>query len=137
MTRPSPSSIYLAPDMTGQGLGRRLYAALFDALKGEDIHRIFGGITQPNEASVRLHRAFGFEPVGVYREVGRKFGRFWDVATLYAPVRQLVSLRRHDNLEGLDQKLVEALKFRVREFGKADLEFALRLCPQGAEQPVP
>jgi len=79
------STIYLAPDMTGQGIGRRLYSALFDALKGEDIHRVFGGITQPNEASVRLHLAFGFEPVGVYREVGRKFGRYWDVATYMRP----------------------------------------------------
>ena len=79
------SSIYLAPAMTGQGIGRRLYAALFDALTGEDIHRVFCGITQPNEASVRLHRSFGFEPVGVYREVGRKFGRFWDVATFMRP----------------------------------------------------
>ena len=79
------SSVYLAPGMTGQGLGQRLYAALFDALKSEDIHRIFVGITQPNEASVRLHLAFGFEPVGVYREVGRKFGRYWDIATYLRP----------------------------------------------------
>jgi phosphinothricin acetyltransferase len=79
------SSVYLAPDMMGQGIGRRLYSALFEALKDEDIHRIFGGITQPNEASVRLHLAFGFEPVGVYQEVGRKFGRFWDVATYLRP----------------------------------------------------
>ena len=74
------SSIYLAPDMTGRGLGRRLYAALFQAIADQDIHRIFGGVTLPNEASVRLHRSFGFEPVGVYREIGRKFGRYWDVA---------------------------------------------------------
>ena len=80
------SSIYLAPDATGQGLGRRLYATLFDALGHEDIHRAFGGITLPNEASVALHRAFGFEPVGIYREVGRKFGRFWDVATYLRPM---------------------------------------------------
>ena len=80
------SSVYLAPDRTGQGLGRRLYAALFDALETEDIHRVFGGITLPNEASVRLHRAFGFEPVGTYREMGRKFGRFWDVATYLRPM---------------------------------------------------
>jgi len=79
------SSVYLAPEMKGQGIGRRLYSALFDALKDEDIHRIFVGITQPNQASVRLHLAFGFEPVGVYREVGRKFGRFWDVATYLRP----------------------------------------------------
>jgi len=74
------SSIYLAPGVTGQGLGRRLYAALFDALAGEDIHRIFGGITLPNAPSVRLHQSFGFAPIGVYQEVGRKFGRYWDVA---------------------------------------------------------
>jgi phosphinothricin acetyltransferase len=79
------SSVYLAPDAAGQGLGRRLYAALFDALAGEDIHRVFGGITLPNEASVRLHRAFGFESVGIYREVGRKFGRYWDVAAYLRP----------------------------------------------------
>lgn len=79
------TSIYLAPDACGQGLGRKLYAALFEALGGEDIHRLFVGITLPNEASVRLHRAFGFEPVGIYREVGRKFGRFWDVATFMKP----------------------------------------------------
>ena len=74
------SSIYLAPDATGRGLGRRLYATLFEAIAGEDIHRLFAGITVPNEPSLRLHRSFGFEPVGVYREVGRKFGRYWDVA---------------------------------------------------------
>ncbi len=80
------SSIYLAPQLTGQGIGPRLYAVLFDALKDEDIHRAFGGITQPNDASVRLHRAFGFEPAGIYREVGRKFGRYWDVATYLRPM---------------------------------------------------
>lgn len=80
------TSIYLAPKMTGQGIGRRLYSALFDVLENEDIHRAFGGITQPNQASVRLHEAMGFEKVGVYPEVGRKFGRYWDVATYLRPM---------------------------------------------------
>ncbi len=79
------SSIYLAPQATGQGLGRRLYSVLFDALSGEDIHRTFGGITLPNAASVALHRAFGFAPAGIYPEVGRKFGQFWDVGTYLRP----------------------------------------------------
>ena len=79
------SSIYLAPGMTGQGIGRRLYSVLFDALKGEDIHRVFGGITLPNEASVRLHEAIGFELIGIQREVGRKLGRYWDIATYLRP----------------------------------------------------
>ena len=79
------SGIYLAPGARGQGLGRRLYTALFEALGREDVHRVFAGITLPNEASVGLHRSFGFEPVGIYREVGRKFGRFWDVGTYLKP----------------------------------------------------
>jgi phosphinothricin acetyltransferase len=60
-------------------LGRRLYAALFDSLAGEDVHLAVGGVTLPNEASIALHRAFGFEPVGIFRQVGYKFGRYWDV----------------------------------------------------------
>ncbi|HEY2008704.1 MAG TPA: GNAT family N-acetyltransferase [Rhizomicrobium sp.] len=79
------ASIYLAAEACGQGLGKQLYATLFDALGNEDIHRIFGGITLPNQASVGLHRSFGFERIGIYREVGRKFGRFWDVAAYLKP----------------------------------------------------
>ena len=45
-----------------------------------------GGIAQPNEASVGLHEAMGFALVGTYRQVGRKFGRFWDVAIYERPV---------------------------------------------------
>ena len=74
------TSVYCTPGQGGKGLGRRLYTTLFDALQGEDIHRAYGGITLPNEASVRLHLAMGFRHMGTYREVGRKFGKFWDVA---------------------------------------------------------
>jgi phosphinothricin acetyltransferase len=73
------TSVYLAPDEKGKGLGRRLYTTLFEALKGEDINRAYGGITLPNEASVGLHLAMGFRHIGTYTEVGRKFGRFWEV----------------------------------------------------------
>ncbi|MCW2873777.1 MAG: N-acetyltransferase [Streptomyces oryziradicis] len=74
------TSVYCAPDAGGRGTGTLLYKALFEALREEDVHRAYAGIAQPNEASVRLHARFGFQPVGVYREVGRKFGRYWDVA---------------------------------------------------------
>lgn len=80
------TSVYLAPGEQGQGLGRKLYQALFDALAKEDVHRCFGGIAQPNEASVALHLAMGFHRVGTYTEVGRKFGRFWDVAWYEKPL---------------------------------------------------
>jgi phosphinothricin acetyltransferase len=80
------TSIYLAPDAGGKGLGRKLYATLLDALSREDVHRAFGGIAQPNEASVALHRSLGYSLVGTYGEVGRKFGRFWDVAWYQKPM---------------------------------------------------
>ncbi|MCF4138813.1 N-acetyltransferase family protein [Streptomyces sp. Tue 6430] len=73
-------TVYLRPDAAGRGVGTLLYGALFEALSGEDLHRAYAGVAQPNEASVRLHERFGFRHVGTYREVGRKFGRYWDVA---------------------------------------------------------
>jgi phosphinothricin acetyltransferase len=73
------TTVYVAPAETGKGLGRKLYEALFAALSKEDVHRAYGGIAMPNAASIRLHEALGFARVAVYREVGRKFGRFWDV----------------------------------------------------------
>ncbi|MDX3619341.1 GNAT family N-acetyltransferase [Streptomyces europaeiscabiei] len=73
-------SVYLAPDAGGRGVGTLLYKALFEALADEDVHRAYAGIAQPNEASTRLHERFGFRYVGTYQEVGRKFGRYWDVA---------------------------------------------------------
>ncbi|MBD0746440.1 GNAT family N-acetyltransferase [Streptomyces sp. CBMA152] len=74
------ASVYLAPDAGGRGVGSLLYEALFEALRKEDVHRVYAGMTLPNEASARLHARFGFAYVGTYREVGRKFDRYWDVA---------------------------------------------------------
>lgn len=79
------TTVYVRPEAQGRGLGRALYAALFAALEGEDVHRFLAGVTLPNPASVALHRAVGFTEVGVFREVGRKFGRFWDVLWLERP----------------------------------------------------
>lgn len=73
-------TVYVAPHAGRRGIGTLLYKALFEALADEDLHRAYAGIAQPNEASTRLHERFGFRHVGTYREVGRKFGRYWDVA---------------------------------------------------------
>ncbi len=72
-------SIYLTPDRQGQGVGKRLYEALFDALAKEDVHRAYAGISLPNAPSRTIHQKFGFKSVGIYREVGRKFGKYWDI----------------------------------------------------------
>jgi phosphinothricin acetyltransferase len=73
-------TVYCAPGATGRGLGGALYSALFEALRGEDIHMAVAGVTLPNDASVRLHERFGFRRAGTFHAVGRKFGRYWDVA---------------------------------------------------------
>ncbi len=73
------TSIYLHPDSHHRGVGTRLYETLFAALLPLDVHRAYAGITQPNAASAALHKKFGFVPLGTYREVGRKFGRYWSV----------------------------------------------------------
>ena len=74
------TTVYCAPEATGRGIGRRLYAALFDALRDEDLRMALAAITLPNAASVALHERFGFTLSGVMHEVGRKFDRYWDVA---------------------------------------------------------
>ncbi|HEV2649641.1 MAG TPA: GNAT family N-acetyltransferase [Rhizomicrobium sp.] len=74
-------SVYVAPDRHRQGLGRKLYQMVIDGLLGEDIHRLYGRITEPNPSSAALHVAMGFRLVGIETEVGRKFGKFWNVAT--------------------------------------------------------
>ncbi|MFF7609262.1 GNAT family N-acetyltransferase [Streptomyces parvulus] len=80
------TTVYVAPGAGGRGIGTLLYTALFEALAGEDLHRAYAGIAQPNEASARLHARLGFRHVGTYREVGRKFGRYWDVAWYEKPL---------------------------------------------------
>ena len=74
------TSVYLAPDVGGRGIGTLLYKQLFEVLADEDVHRAYAGVTLPNQASIRLHRRFGFQQIGVYEEVGRKFGTYHDVA---------------------------------------------------------
>ena len=80
------TTIYCALEATGKGIGSHLYKALFEALAGEDICRIVAGYTLPNAASESLHKRFGFKPVGIFTQVGRKFGRYWDVAWTERPL---------------------------------------------------
>jgi L-amino acid N-acyltransferase YncA len=73
------TSVYLDAAAHGRGLATALYKRLLDVLRGAGFHSAIGGIAQPNAASVRLHEKFGFEPVAMFREVGRKFDRWVDV----------------------------------------------------------
>ncbi|MEO1677248.1 MAG: arsinothricin resistance N-acetyltransferase ArsN1 family B [Pseudomonadota bacterium] len=78
-SRTAETTVYVARDCQGRGFGHALYARLIAMLKEAGMHVLIGGITLPNPASVALHRRLGFRPVGVLRQVGRKFGRWHDV----------------------------------------------------------
>lgn len=74
------TTIYVDPKFQRRGVGPALYDALFAALENEPVHRAYGGIALPNEASVRLHERAGFRHIGTWNEVGFKQGQYWDVA---------------------------------------------------------
>lgn len=80
------TSIYLAPEARGAGLGRLLYAALLDRLAARGYRIAVAAITQPNEASMALHRAFGYEQVALLPTIGFKDGAWRDVAWLQRPL---------------------------------------------------
>jgi phosphinothricin acetyltransferase len=79
-THTRETTIYLSPAAAGNGLGRRLYDDLLTRLRRADVHTVLAAIALPNEASEGLHRACGFERLGVMRQVGRKHERWIDVA---------------------------------------------------------
>ncbi|HLV80241.1 MAG TPA: GNAT family N-acetyltransferase, partial [Chthonomonadaceae bacterium] len=70
------NSVYVAADRRGQGIGKRLLPPLIEAAQHMGLHAIIASIDSSNEASLRLHAAFGFEPAGRLREVIFKFDRW-------------------------------------------------------------
>ncbi|MGN6867568.1 MAG: arsinothricin resistance N-acetyltransferase ArsN1 family B [Solirubrobacteraceae bacterium] len=72
-------TVYVTPRSQRRGVGRTLYQTLFEALADQGFRVACAGITLPNDASVGLHESLGFEPVGVYRNIGWKFGTWYDV----------------------------------------------------------
>jgi phosphinothricin acetyltransferase len=73
-------SVYVEMGRRRTGAGRALYATLLPRLTELGFHTALAGMTLPNDASVALHRAMGFQPVATYREVGFKHGAWHDVA---------------------------------------------------------
>lgn len=73
------TSVYVAERWRRSGVGRDLYAFLFDLLAAQGLVNAYAGIALPNPASVRLHEAMGFTSIGVYEGVGYKLGRWHDV----------------------------------------------------------
>lgn len=72
-------SVYVDTKNHRQGLGRALYTSLFSALERLGYRTLVAGVALPNPASVALHERMGFEPVGVFKNVGFKFNMWIDV----------------------------------------------------------
>jgi len=75
-------SVYVAPERQGRGTGRALLSELVSLSERHGFHAVMARIVGGHEASIGLHRACGFDLVGVEREVGRKFGRWLDVVVM-------------------------------------------------------
>jgi L-amino acid N-acyltransferase YncA len=73
-------SVYVQPSQHRRGIGRSLYSKLIDDLVDRGFCNAYAGVTLPNDASIAMHRSLGFDPVGTFPAVGRKFGRWHDVA---------------------------------------------------------
>jgi len=76
------TTVYVSRELQGQGIGRELYAALLHKVGGEDFHRTYAVITLPNPESMKMHNDLGFNLVGTFDEIGRKFGEYHSVAML-------------------------------------------------------
>jgi phosphinothricin acetyltransferase len=71
--------VYVRQEHQGKGVGKALYRELFPALKAVGFRTIVAGIALPNDASVRLHEAYGMEQIGTFPKNGFKHGAWWDV----------------------------------------------------------
>ena len=80
-------SAYVHPHHHRQGVAHALYLRLFEELAVKGFCNAYAGTTLPNEASVALHRAVGFQPIGTFKAVGRKFGHWHDVAWFHRVLR--------------------------------------------------
>jgi L-amino acid N-acyltransferase len=76
------NSVYVAANKRGKGIGRMLIPPLIDAAKRLRLHTIIASIDTTNEASLRLHKSFGFEEVAHFKQVGWKFERWLDLKFL-------------------------------------------------------
>jgi phosphinothricin acetyltransferase len=72
-------SVYVHANTRRTGIGRAMYASLFQILRLQGFYNAYAGVALPNPGSVGLHEAMGFKPIGVYSEVGYKFGAWHDV----------------------------------------------------------
>ena len=73
-------AVYVSRDHHRRGVARALYTELLNQLRHRGFHTAIAGLTLPNDPSIKLHESMGFEYVATYKQVGRKFDQWHDVA---------------------------------------------------------
>ena len=73
------TSVYISKKYIGKGYGKVLMKNLFNKIDVYDVNRAYAFITEPNNASEKLHLLLGYKKIGVLSNVGKKFGKFWSV----------------------------------------------------------
>ena len=85
------ASVYLSRADRGRGVGRRLLAALLDALTEQGRHKVLAKIFPENSASLRLFMQFDFYTVGLHRSHAKLDGVWRDVALLEKVITENIS----------------------------------------------
>jgi phosphinothricin acetyltransferase len=119
------STIYVQEGYHGRGIGKTLYAALFDLLRLQGYVNVYAGVGLPNEKSERAHEAAGFNVLGTFSKIGFKFGAWHDTkwyqlhlqdrpvpAPVIIPTNELVNMPEFETTmraanENLNQKIHE------------------------------
>jgi phosphinothricin acetyltransferase len=83
------TSAYVHSNHYHRGIGKALYAELFERLRTKGYCNALAIVTLPNDASMALHKSVGFQSIGVFRRAGWKFGAWQDVAWLQRVLRDL------------------------------------------------
>lgn len=76
------NSVYVHHEWRGRGVGRTLLQELLRLATAHGFHTVMARVVGNHDASIALHRSCGFELVGIEREIGRKFGKWLDVALM-------------------------------------------------------
>lgn len=104
------SSIYVADEFKGKGIGKKLYQLLFQVLKLQGFRNVYAGITLPNEASVKLHGKCGFTHFATYENIGYKLGNWQTVGWWKLQINEYdLNPPPPMNISTLDVQLLENL----------------------------
>ena len=107
-------SVYTDENYAGNGLGKKLYKALIEILKLQNVVNVYGCVTYPNENSDKLHEYFGFNKIGIFHNAGYKLGKWIGVTWFEKAI-----LEHSDNPKPLK---------KVSEIDKNKIKYILTMC---------